>query len=149
MRACSWLGVATLAGICVLAGCSSAASRPGEEAGAAASRSIGVPPRVERGQAHIGDTPGMVTAAMGEPDEKREVADTTGDKSVWVYRIHQQNKVQEPTGWSEVLVPAVIDQNNTVVHSAITREVYSTEGDVEIHVAFAAGFVSSVHRQKH
>jgi len=149
MRACSLLVVAMLAGLCGLAGCSSAATRSGEGAGASGARSVAAQPRVAQGHVNIGDTAGMVTIVMGRPDEKREVAGTNGDLSVWVYRIHQKGQDQEPTGWSEVLVPAVIDQNETVVHEAITREIYRTEGEVEIHVAFAAGFVSSVQQQEH
>ncbi len=149
MRACSSLGVATLAGVCGLAGCSLASSRPSEVAGDSGSRSIGPQQRAERVKVHIGDTTGMVTVAMGQPDEKREVADTKGDITVWVYRTHQKSKGQESTGWSEVLVPAVVDQNGTVVHEAVTHEIYLPQGEMEIHVTFAAGVVSSVQQQKH
>ena len=59
MRACSLLVVAMLAGLCGLAGCSSAATRSGEGAGASGARSVAAQPRVAQGHVNIGDTAGM------------------------------------------------------------------------------------------
>ena len=96
---------------------------------------------------HVGDTPGKVLGAMGEPDEKREVAGVPGHRSVWVYATYDLARLWG-TGWSEVIVPKVEDQHGTVVQPAVTRDIYRTRATEEVHVNFTDGLVSAVEHRK-
>lgn len=95
----------------------------------------------------VGDTPDQVLGAMGDPDERREVAGVPGHRSVWVYATHDPARLQK-TGWSEVVMPRVDDQHGTVVQQPITRDIYRTQATEEVQVNFTDGLVSSLEHRK-
>lgn len=95
------------------------------------------------GDIHLGDTPEIVDAALGRPNRTLERAGTGERETVWIYT---NIRTQRPaaTGWSEVLVPGVSDQNDKVIQQPVTREVYRHEGKQHMHVVFTNARVSYV-----
>lgn len=84
---------------------------------------------------------------MGNPDEKLDGPNADGSQVIWIYKGSPQHiGSREPTGWSQVLVPGVVDQNNTVIKEPLTKEIYRTQANADIRVAFAGGVVSSVEQ---
>ncbi len=117
------LFIATL--VAALAGCSSTVS--------------------PRGQIHVGDTPETVQGAMGVPDTKQDGPNPGAKQTVWIYSNRGQ-ALWEKTGWSEVLVPGVYDQNDTMIHEPVTHDLYRTPANAGIRVTFAGGVVSSIEQ---
>ena len=145
MRAINSPCLTSLAAALCLTGCSSIASRSNEKAAVYDSLSSGTQQRLDRGKINIGDTQEMVYVAMGKPDEKRDSPNADGYQSVWIYiNKHPSVKRRERTGWSEVIVPAVRDQHEVVIHEEVTKDVYRTQAKDEIHVVFARGVVSGI-----
>ena len=92
---------------------------------------------------HLGDTPEIVEAGLGAPNRKQQRAGDRVTETVWTYtNITTQRPVA--TGWSEVLVPGVSNQNGKVIQQPVTREVYRAEGRQDMHVVFTHGRVSYV-----
>lgn len=111
-----------------LAGCGSSFY----SSGSAAARSV----------ARIGDTAAVVERKMGNPDKQQDMA---AGQSIWTYANYLQRSVRpQTTGWSEVLVPAVVDQHGDIVAKPVTREVYRTVVKEDIRVTFKDGLVSAV-----
>lgn len=132
-----------------LAGCGSVASSVQSHGETDLALPARTQQRLLRGTVLVGDTPAMVRIAMGEPDQRQGAPDGTGPGAVWIYwKYYQQIEQREPTGWSRVILPEVRDQNDVVVQQAVTQELYRTQVEDYIRVAFESGVVSSVAQLK-
>ena len=98
-------------------------------------------------EVHVGDSLAAVQEAMGSPDGKQVLPNTGGHQSIWIYS-DVQPKRRKATGWSEVLVPGVHDQNDKIVQQPVTHEVHTQPVKQEFHVIFTDGTVSSIEYQK-
>ena len=104
------------------------------------------PPPRPSGDFHLGDTPEMIEAAMGRPNSKQARVGTDGPEIVWIY-THYHLPPPVATGWSEVLVPGVHDQNDQEIQKPVTREVYRKELERDMLVVFIGGRVHYVEYQ--
>jgi len=91
----------------------------------------------------LGDTPEIVETAMGRPNRKLERPAADGRETVWIYTRYREKRL-EATGWSEVLVAGVQDQNGKVIQQPVTREVRREAMNRDMHVIFVNGRVRSV-----
>jgi hypothetical protein len=96
-----------------------------------------------QGEFHLGDTPEIVETAMGRPNRKLERPAADGRETVWIYTRYREKRL-EATGWSEVLVAGVQDQNGKVIQQPVTREVRREAMNRDMHVIFVNGRVRSV-----
>jgi hypothetical protein len=95
------------------------------------------------GDLHLGDTPEIVEAELGAPNRKEQRAGARTPETVWIYtKVLTRRKAA--TGWSEVLVPGVSDQNGKVIQQPVTREVYHQDERQDVHVVFRNGRVGDV-----
>ncbi len=92
---------------------------------------------------HLGDTPEIVEAGLGVPNRKQQRAGVHAPETVWIY-TNVRTQSQAATGWSEVLVPGISDQNGKVIQPRVTREIYRREGKQDMNVVFTNGRVSYV-----
>lgn len=91
--------------------------------------------------ARVGETEAVVQRKMGSPDERQEGA----GRAVWIYEDYLHRRTApETTGWSEVLVPEVVDQRTQTVEKSVAREVYRTQAKEDIRVTFKDGAVIAV-----
>lgn len=80
---------------------------------------------------------------MGRPDRKLERPADDGRETVWIYTRYREKRVKA-TGWSEILVPGVQDQNGKVIQPPVTREVGRAAMNRDMHVIFINGRVRYV-----
>jgi hypothetical protein len=104
-------------------------------------------PAGPHGEIYVGDTPDLVLNLMGKPDERIDGPSDRGYQATWIY-TNQQLAPKQSTGWSEVLVSEVKDQDGRVVQPAVTRDIYRKPVMEDIHVIFTEGLVSSVDHLK-
>jgi hypothetical protein len=91
--------------------------------------------------AQVGESEAVVQRKMGRPDERRELAGRT----VWIYENYLHRRTtHETTGWSEVLVPEMVDRRANTVGRPVSREIYRTRAKEDIRVTFKDGAVISV-----
>jgi len=103
-------------------------------------------PARPEGHFHLGDTPETVEAAIGRPNHREERSGAKGPETVWVYP-HYHQAPPTATGWSEVLVAGMHDQNDTEIRKPVTREVYHKEVERDMLVVFINGRVGYVEFQ--
>jgi hypothetical protein len=104
-------------------------------------------PAGQHGAVYVGDTPAMVQGVLGPPDEKKSGPDAGGHQSTWIYANYQPEPRQS-TGWSEVLVSGVNDQNDQVLQKPVTHEIYRPAVKENLRVVFTDGLVSSIEHLK-
>ncbi|SDR73500.1 hypothetical protein [Opitutus sp. GAS368] len=98
------------------------------------------------GDFHLGDAPEPVEAALGRPNHRQQRVGTGGPETVWIY-THYHLSPPTATGWSEVLVAGVHDQNDAEIRKPVTREVYHKEVERDMLVVFIGGRVRYVEYQ--
>lgn len=132
-----------------LTGCSTFSARAREKSAVYDALPARTQQRLERGKINVGDTQDMVYIALGEPDEKRDVATAAGHQSIWVYKTYwQQYEGSAWVGWHRVIVPAGDGRHFAIYHEPITEDIYRTHLDEVIRVTFADNIVGSVEQQK-
>lgn len=100
-----------------------------------------------RGEIDVGDTPEMVQNMMGQPDERIDGTNASGHQATWIYTNYHLAP-RRSTGWSEVLVFGVKNQDGQVVQPPVTREIYRPPVMEDVHVIFTDGLVSSIEHRK-
>jgi hypothetical protein len=136
------------AGLLFSAGCNSFNSRARQMSGVYNSLPASEQQRLQRGAINVGDTPEMVYIALGNPDERRDVATPDGTQTTWVYKTYwQQYEGTAWLGYRRIIVPAPSGRGYVVYHEPVTQDVYRTHVDDVIRVSFANGVVQQVDQQ--
>ena len=109
----------------------------------------GIPTELSHGPVKVGDTPDMVYAAIGRPDQRADVPNAVRYASVWTYQNYF-NAVENPraSGWREVTTPEIRNQHDQLVHQAVLKDLPRTPLGGTLRVTFVGGVVSSVARVK-
>ena len=142
--------VATAAVAFLLTACNTFKQRAEEKSEVYDSLSPATQKRLERGKIRVGDTEDLVYIALGNPDEKRDIATNDGNQTVWIYRTYwEQYEGTAWVGWHRIIVPAAGGRGYVVFHEPITQDVYRTRADEVIRVTFTRGAVTSVEQRHH
>jgi hypothetical protein len=140
---------AAIAGLGFLSGCNTFHSRARQRSETFDALSPAEQQRLQRGKIGVGDNADMVYIALGNPDERRDIATANGQQTVWIYRTYwQQYEGTAWLGYRRVIVPAADGRGYVIFHEPVTQDVYRTHADDTIRVTFANGVVQTVEQMQ-
>jgi len=138
-----------LAGLALLAGCQSVASRIKEKPQVYANLDAATQDKIKQGIIEIGYTEDMVYLALGKPDQKRESVQENGRSVTWIYNTYYDRYDGTAfAGYHRSLYFDPYLRAYRVYYRPVYADTYATEKEERIRVVFKGGKAAVIEQTK-